>query len=227
MPPEAGPPQSAGSEATARDRRLGVISERLVDLGGRSGSAHLARAEAWPPDFPSGTLCRMPERDEPSEWEPGGSLLPDLILNRISPNEALAHLVEVLHATDEPDPDLCLEVGCGDLESVLANHETELWDEIERLARTDPRFRRALSSVWAYDSAQFNRREALLAELGEHREITVRFTVTPDDFAPDPALSWRAFEAEGGITNRRLAEMLRRLAEWLDRQPPDSDAGSP
>ena len=35
----------------------------------------------------------------------------------------------------------------------------------------------------------------------------------------------RAFEADGYITNRRLAGVLRELADWLDRQP-EADAGS-
>jgi hypothetical protein len=68
---------------------------------------------------------------------------------------------------------------------------------------------------------------AVLAELGEHREITVRFTVEPDDFSADPPLSWRAVEIEGRITNQRLAETLRGLADWLERQTPDVDAGAP
>lgn len=174
----------------------------------------------------SGNICPMADRDEPIEREPRTpSILPHIYLDRMTPAEALAHLVEVLHTTDDPDPDLCLEVGCGDLESVLRDHESELWDEVERLARNDVRFRRALSSVWAYDSPEVERRTALLAELGEQREITVRFTVEPADFSADPRLSWRAFECGGGITNRRLAEALRRVAEWLDRQPPDADAG--
>lgn len=154
-------------------------------------------------------------------------MLPDLILGRMAPPDMLAELVRVLYSTDEPDPDLCSEVGCGDLESLLRDHETSLWPEVERLARTDVRFRRALSSVWAYDSPEFdNRRDALLAELGEHREITVRFTVEPDDFSADPPLSWRALEAEGSVTNRRLAETLRSVAEWLDKAPPEAQAGS-
>jgi len=153
-------------------------------------------------------------------------MLPDLILGRMAPPDMLAALVRVLHSTDQPDADLCSQVGCGDLESLLRDHETALWPEVERLARTDLRFRRALSSVWAYDSPQFAHREALLAELGEHCEVAVRFTVQPDDFSTDPPLSWRSFEAEGNVTNRRLAETLRSLAEWLDKAPPEAHAGS-
>jgi hypothetical protein len=149
-------------------------------------------------------------------------MLPDLILGRVAPVDALADLVKMLYSSDDPDPGLCSEIGCGDLESLLCDNETELWPHIERLARTDIRFRRALSSVWAYDSPEFERREALLAELGEHREITVRFTVEPQDFSPDPPLSWRAFDSAGDISKRRLAETLRRVADWLDDQDPDA-----
>lgn len=154
------------------------------------------------------------------------TLLPDLLLGRMAASDMLIELVRVLHTTDEPDPGLCSEVGCGDLEGLLRDHETELWPAVENLARTDLRFRRALASVWAYDSAQFDRRSALLADLGEVREVVVRFTVEPEDFSADPQLSWRAFEAEGIVTNRRLSETLRSVAEWLDRKPPDAWAGS-
>jgi hypothetical protein len=72
-------------------------------------------------------------------------MLMDLILGRVTPADMLAELTKVLNSTDEPDPDLCTEVGCGDLESLLRDHESALWPEVERLARTDARFRRALS----------------------------------------------------------------------------------
>jgi hypothetical protein len=152
--------------------------------------------------------------------------LTDLFLDRATPAELLTRLVEQLHEPAEPDSALCREIGAGNLESLLRDHESELWPEIERLARTDVRFRRALSGVWAYDSPECERREALLAEVGEAREITVRFTVEPDDFSADPELSWRAFESEGLIPEQRLAEVLRSLAEWLD-SPSGPDSPGP
>ena len=81
--------------------------------------------------------------------------------------DALDEIVALLHSTEDPDPELMLDVGCGVLESLLFEHEEELWPKIERLARDDVRFREALAAVWAYDSPAFERREALLAELGE------------------------------------------------------------
>ena len=93
------------------------------------------------------------------------SILPDLILGNISPDEMLDAIVAELHSTDDMDEELCLEIGRGDLESVLARHEAALWDRIELLARSDPRFRRALRSVWAYGSPLYDRRAALLGEL--------------------------------------------------------------
>jgi hypothetical protein len=125
-------------------------------------------------------------------------------------------VVARLQSTSEPDEELCLFVGVGDLESLLRYHEEELWDAIEQLARGDIRFRRALSAAWAYDSPMYDRREALLAELGEHREITVRFTVEPIGFGEDPELDWRALEQEGEISNSRLAGILRSVADRLD-----------
>jgi hypothetical protein len=151
----------------------------------------------------------MPEHDElRDDAGERRSILPDLILNRVAPTRLPEDLVKVLNSTDEPDPTLCRDVGCGDLESLLRENETALWSDVERLARMEVRFRRALSSVWAYDSPEYERRDSLLAELGEPREITMRFTVQHEDFSPNPVLSWRAFEAEGSITNRRLAEWI-------------------
>jgi hypothetical protein len=61
-------------------------------------------------------------------------------------------------------------LGVGPRESLFHHgHEEELRPQIEDLARRDERFRRALASAWAYDSAMFERREALLAELGSIR----------------------------------------------------------
>jgi hypothetical protein len=81
--------------------------------------------------------------------------------------DALDEILALLHSTEDSDPELILDVGCGVLESLLFEHEEELWPRIERLARDDVRFREALAAVWAYDSPAFERREALLAELGE------------------------------------------------------------
>lgn len=59
-------------------------------------------------------------------------------------------------------------MGVGPLESLLhQGHGELLWPELERLARADPLFRRARRSTWAYDSPEYDRREALLAELPE------------------------------------------------------------
>lgn len=101
--------------------------------------------------------------------------------------QALDQIVARLHSTPEPDPELILDVGCGVLESLLFEHEEELWPTIERLAREDVRFRRALAAVWAYDSPAFERREALLAELGEFQTVAVSFVVQAEDFGEPTA----------------------------------------
>jgi catechol 2,3-dioxygenase-like lactoylglutathione lyase family enzyme len=130
--------------------------------------------------------------------------------------EDLEELVAELHVTPEPDVDLILDVGCGDLENLLRDHEVELWPRIEALARADVRFRRALASVWAYESPALKQRAALLAELGETTEITVGFTVAPNDFSDDPPLSWRAYKSDATVPKARLATVLRSIATWLD-----------
>ncbi len=137
----------------------------------------------------------------------------------MAPIELLLELVESLNSTPIPDPDLCRETGCGPLESLLMVQEDQLWSEIEHLARTDRRFRRALASVWAYRSPRYEQRSALLAELGEVRELTIRFTVRPKDFSNDPPLSWHAAETPDGVRPGRLADVLRQIADWLDDSP--------
>jgi len=167
----------------------------------------------------AGTLCDVTDEEQHQRDSADSErFLIDLFLQRASPRQLLGRLVERLHETPEPDPERCLDVGCGDLETLLRDHETELWPEVEGLARSDIRFRRALAAVWAYDSERYEARTALLDELGERREITVRFTVAPEDFSSDPELSWRAFDSEGSISKDRLAEVLRRLADWLDQR---------
>jgi hypothetical protein len=40
------------------------------------------------------------------------------------------------------------QIGCGELESLLAAYARRVIDEVERLAPQDPAFRDALSNVW-------------------------------------------------------------------------------
>ncbi|MCU1451989.1 MAG: hypothetical protein JWN46_135 [Acidimicrobiales bacterium] len=86
-----------------------------------------------------------------------------------SPDEQLDYIVGMLgdcHLVD--DANRIDRLGAGPLETLmLFGHEDELWDRIEHLARTDPKFRRALASVWGYRSPRFDDRARLLEELGE------------------------------------------------------------
>ena len=120
----------------------------------------------------------------------------------------------------EPDPELILEVGCGDLETLLRDDEERLWSDVERSARSDVRFRRALAAVWAYDSPMYERRMALLLELRERVEVGVRFVVYPETFDVESQLGWRAIEVEGPIAPRRLAPLLRQIADWAEQEHP-------
>jgi hypothetical protein len=131
----------------------------------------------------------------------------------------LRSIVERLHSTPDPDPEVVVEVGVGDLENLVRDHGDELWPEIERLARSDPRFRRALACVWAYDSPEYDRRKALLAELGEHGTVTLRFVIQPQDFSSVPRLSWRAVEIENEPPGGQLSRLLREIADWYDSEP--------
>jgi uncharacterized protein DUF6869 len=56
--------------------------------------------------------------------------------------EAIEALVR--HASDEA----LNSIGCGCLEDLIRSHPAEFVEQLEELARTDPRFRLALSSVW-------------------------------------------------------------------------------
>ncbi len=71
----------------------------------------------------------------------------------------LDDLVARLDGTREPDADLSSEIGCGDLQEFIRTNGLRLWPRVEQLARANVRFRRALRSVWAYDSPEFERRE--------------------------------------------------------------------
>jgi hypothetical protein len=81
------------------------------------------------------------------------------------PLETLAEIVVQLHAHADDD-EYISRMGFGPIESLLhQGHGDALWPHMEHLARTDPLFRRALRSTWAYDSPEYDRREALLDEL--------------------------------------------------------------
>ena len=136
----------------------------------------------------------------------------------VGPSDALNDLVDRLHGSDQPDFDLIADIGCGDLENLVRGHGDELWPDIERLARADPIFRRALRFVWAYDSPEFARRDQLLRELGEHWPVTVRFVAQPEDFLPDARVSWRAVEIDGEPAAGQLARVLREIADWYEHE---------
>lgn len=147
-------------------------------------------------------------------------------------SEWLARYVAELHEADDPD-ETARDLGCGSLEELLRSYEEDLWPEVERLAREDPVFRRALRSVWAYDSPMFRRREALLEELGEFRSTWIRFVVSPQVIGQDTPLSWRAVELEGSVPKGELARLLRSVADWCEetdgkeRSPGQAPTGPP
>ena len=135
-----------------------------------------------------------------------------------SPDETLDAIITALHSTPEPDFDLIMEVGSGPLEALFhQGHEAPLWTRIERLARNDLRFRRALSVSWAYDSPMLERRDALLDELGERRAVTVRFVAEPHTFDDADGFEWRALEVDGVGEGSSLAQTLRAIADVIDR----------
>jgi hypothetical protein len=141
------------------------------------------------------------------------------------PEEELHELVERLHSSPELDFDLILDIGCGDLENLISDHGENLWPEVEHLARSDRIFQRALRFVWAYDSPEFARRKELLGERGEHWPVTLRFVVEPDDFRPEPRVSWRAVEIEAEPPAGQLSRILREIADWYDSERSDGDRG--
>lgn len=131
-------------------------------------------------------------------------------------SEWLDWYVTVLNEADDPDR-AARQLGCGELEDLLRAHEEELWPEVERLARADPVFRRALTSVWAYQSPMYEQRSALLEELGAWRSTWIRFVVQPTRIGQDSPLTWRAVELEGSVSKPDLAVLLRSLADWCER----------
>jgi hypothetical protein len=103
------------------------------------------------------------ERQDDNGWS---QLSAEIILDRRPPEDLLEELVLVLLSPPSFDREFCERVGCGDLESLLQRHETDLWPSVEHLARTNRRFAVALTSVWAFDSPMFEDRQELLLELG-------------------------------------------------------------
>jgi hypothetical protein len=137
-----------------------------------------------------------------------------------TPEEELDAIVASINSSPEPDFVAIEEAGAGPLETLfLFGHEEALWHHIERLAREDERFRRALSVVWAFDSPLYERRQQLLRELGEHRPVTVRLTLVPRTFDDTDGFTWRDFEVEGVPERPHLAAILRGIAAHLDEPP--------
>ena len=149
---------------------------------------------------------------------PNRAALIETPLGGTSPDRALDAILATLHSTPEPDFDLIMELGSGPLEALFhQGHEAPLWTRIERLARNDLRFRRALSVAWAFESPMFARRDALLDELGERRAVTVRFVAEPNTFEDTDGFAWRALEVDGLAEGSGLAQTLRAIADVIDR----------
>lgn len=85
------------------------------------------------------------------------------------PDDRFARVLRLLEPLDlRKDEHEISMIGVGPLENLFHDgFEDWLWPDIERHARSDPKFRRALASSWAYRSSRFNDRRDLLAELGE------------------------------------------------------------
>jgi hypothetical protein len=140
-----------------------------------------------------------------------------VLYRRISPDDALREIVSALHSTEAPDFDLITRIGVGPLETLFhQGFEQALWPEVERLAREDERFRRALGTVWGFSSPMFGQREALLRELGEYRTVTVRFTVEPRTFEETDGYQWRRVEVDGISERPHLGRILRDIADHVD-----------
>ena len=62
--------------------------------------------------------------------------------------EVILHMVERAQTKDN-----AIDIGCGDLEDLIATHGAAFVDRIETLARRSPRFRWVLSGVWPQGKA--------------------------------------------------------------------------
>jgi hypothetical protein len=105
------------------------------------------------------------QEDAEDDVEGPAWLFHALVSGSATPEELLFRMVFRLNSTPVLDDELCGRIGAGNLESLLREHEAQLWPEVERLARADLRFRRALGYVWASDSPMYERRRDLLREL--------------------------------------------------------------
>jgi hypothetical protein len=157
-----------------------------------------------------------PADEDRTEVGRAEGVMMELMAGRISAVDALNEIVVTLHSTAEPDITRIRYIGTGPLESLChQGFEEALWPAIEPLARADERFRRALSCVWAYDSPLFERRDALLEELGEHQTITVRFVIEPRTFDASDGYEWRALEVDDRLSSSQLGDLLRRIADRI------------
>ena len=69
-----------------------------------------------------------------------------MTLWRESPDEALDVIIDLTQSAD--DDDLIEAVGAGPLEDLVREHGASMIDAIEMRAKSDVRFRQALSHVW-------------------------------------------------------------------------------
>jgi hypothetical protein len=150
------------------------------------------------------------------------------LTTRISPDDVLDEIVSIIHSTAEPDFDLIAEVGVGPLEQLFhEGHEEHLWPRLEQLARDDSWFRRALGAVWAFSSPCFAERERLLAELGEYREVTLRFVIRPRTFDDADGFDWRSYRVDALPEHADLASFLRGIARRIDVAIEEASPGDP
>jgi ribosomal protein L11 methylase PrmA len=69
---------------------------------------------------------------------------------RTDPNESLKIIIELVK--ESPNDIILANIAAGPLEDLINNFIVEVIDDIEELARQNPKFRRCLSGVWLNDS---------------------------------------------------------------------------
>jgi hypothetical protein len=141
------------------------------------------------------------------------------------PRGALAEVVNMVEAADPADDNALGMIGAGPLESLLIHHEDDLWDEVEQIARSNPRFLRALRSVWNYPSPRFEQRQQLLVELNEWRQVDLSLVAYDQSF-DGSGWTYRALKHDSSLSARDLACVLREVAADLE-DPPQETYKSP
>ena len=139
-----------------------------------------------------------------------------LVLRQLDAASALNEVISMIRDLSAEDSIELRDIAVRALAPVLSRAQASEWFRIEKEARSDSRFLRALAFAHEHAFSARERAAALLNELGERRPVQINFFVYPSGFGVEGQYDWSGLDIETQVNRFDLAALLRSIAHYLD-----------